>query len=524
MRKYLVLAGIIGFALIATLLIGPGRSIVSQLIEVIFERSGKVNLFVQRPNALYSPSGSVTYGSRAYSPDGTMYAREAEPQDSGKVGIYRQGTDAQVRVAEVGLPGDKVRGLAWTPDSQSIAVMYHHSDGGTIAKVEARAAGKLSYFPVYREYHFMVFSPNANRIALSVDGSESGVEWADLVEGGSSQPAPVASPGKLAGRIQKGMSYTAYRFGDYRFSSSDKSLKNVANTGAQWISLLVTGYQDTIGSTEIRWDPPRTPSDDDLVHAIDDAHSVGLRVMLKPHVDLARDSSHWRGEIGSSFRGEADWKAWFASYSKALVHYAELASARGVEQLCVGTELSGPSAREQEWRELVRQVRQRFKGTLTYASNFGGEETRIAWWDAVDYIGVNGYYPLSDRPSPSVEDLKRAWVEKGYVGVLDRLAAKWNKPIIFTEIGYQSIEYSARTPNEWREQLRMPINQQEQANAYRAAIETFGSKSWLAGYYWWNWWSWDYDPERQGDQKTGYTPFGKLAEKTLGDYYHSKTN
>ncbi len=49
-----------------------------------------------------------------------------------------------------------------------------------------------------------------------------------------------------------------------------------------------------------------------VTHAIAQAHALGLKVMLKPHVDVLYEDA-WRGEIGESF-SEAQWQKWFASY------------------------------------------------------------------------------------------------------------------------------------------------------------------------------------------------------------------
>lgn len=91
---------------------------------------------------------------------------------------------------------------------------------------------------------------------------------------------------------------------------------------------------------------------------ISKAHSLGLKVMLKPHVDLNNDPgpNHWWGNIGEGFT-EDDWAAWFASYRDFITHYATLAQDNGVEQFCAGTELVGTSGRETDWRQVITNVR-----------------------------------------------------------------------------------------------------------------------------------------------------------------------
>jgi len=310
--------------------------------------------------------------------------------------------------------------------------------------------------------------------------------------------------------VQKGISYAAWWEGAYQAPEADQSLVNLAATGANWIALIVTGYQETVSSTSITYTPPRTPTDADLIHAIEQAHSLGMKVMLKPHVDLSDDPDHWRGQI--RFEDEADWQAWFTSYRDFINHYAELAEANGVEAFVVGVELGGTTEREAEWRQVVAEVRERFSGPITYAANWGGEEVSITWWDAVDYIGVDAYYPLTDKNDPTVQELKAAWRER--VTMLRELSRRYGRPVLFTEIGYPSIDGANRAP--WAWEGSGPVDPQEQADCYQAAFESFWDEPWFLGAFWWMWWT---DPTIGGPVDDSYTPYRKPAEQVLRVWY-----
>ena len=145
-------------------------------------------------------------------------------------------------------------------------------------------------------------------------------------------------------------------------------MANLADTGAEWVSIVATGHQREHTSTRIRR-TEATPSDAGIVHMIDVAHDLGLQVMLKPHVDLSHDPDHWRGDIGTTWQGQPEsWDRWFRSYRAFIFHHAELAQANGVDQLSVGTELAGTVGRSKSWRRVIAGVRARFDGTLTYAA------------------------------------------------------------------------------------------------------------------------------------------------------------
>ena len=310
--------------------------------------------------------------------------------------------------------------------------------------------------------------------------------------------------------MQEGISYATWWPGDYSHPDADLSLAKLAATGANWIGLIVTGYQDTISSTTIITSTA-TPTDADLIHVITKSHRRGLKVMLKPHVDLLHDEGHWRGQIGGEFASEAEWTAWFASYRSFIDHYADLAQTHGADQFCVGTELSATVHRADEWRAVIEGVRAYFGGPVTYAANHGSE-AGITWWDAVDYIGVDAYYPLTDKNDPTLAELKAAWTP--HVTILAALAETWEKPVLFTEIGYRSQDGTNRHPWGWT--TGGPIDLQEQADAYRAVFESFYDKPWFDGMFWW---SWGTDPFEGGPCDDDYTPHDKPAENVLRAWY-----
>ena len=64
-----------------------------------------------------------------------------------------------------------------------------------------------------------------------------------------------------------------------------------------------------------------SPSDELVMAAIREAHRLGLRVMLRPYIDV-KDGS-WRADITPS-----DVNAWFANYTAFINHYLDIAKRR----------------------------------------------------------------------------------------------------------------------------------------------------------------------------------------------------
>jgi hypothetical protein len=306
----------------------------------------------------------------------------------------------------------------------------------------------------------------------------------------------------------KGMTIASWWPGEYSTPDADQALAELRDDGPNWLALIVTRYQDTYSSTEI-YSAPGTPTDADLVHVIKQAHGLGMKVMLKPHLDLANDSSHWRGDIGQGF-SESDWAAWFSSYKTFIYHYAQLAQTAGADQFCIGTELVSTDFRAADWQSVIVGVRGLFAGPITYAANQGSEG--LSWWDKVDFIGIDAYYHLTDKNDPTLDELKAAWAPR--VDMLKTLSENWNKPILFTEIGYPSLDGANREP--WNGQVSKVIDLQEQADLSQALFESFFNQTWFAGVFWW---TWETDPLEGGPCDPKATPHDKPAEAVLRAWY-----
>ena len=136
----------------------------------------------------------------------------------------------------------------------------------------------------------------------------------------------------------------------------------------------------------------------------------------------------------------------------------------------------------------------------------------MTWWDALDAIGVDAYYPLTTSNRPTVAELKAAW---GPIkSRLSKLSNKWNRPIIFTEIGYRSIDGANRQPYDY--QLSGRLDPREQADCYQAVFESLAGQDWWRGVFWWNWTT---NPDQGGSFDPGYTANNKPAENVLRRHY-----
>lgn len=327
-----------------------------------------------------------------------------------------------------------------------------------------------------------------------------------VLTAGACADSPAAAAPPVPASWAKGFVFTSWSRDGYASADAQRSLDALTSTGADAVALIATLYQDAPDSSEVGPDPERTPSARSLATAIERARAKGLRVRLRVPVDL-RD-----GGVRSSI-SPADPRAWFASYGRWLRHYAAVAETAGADSLEVGVELERLSgaAYERRWRCLIARVRRVFDGRLSYAANWD-EYQQVSWWDALDEIGIDAYFPLAEGPGSEVDAVVAAW--RPYLDELDALQARFDRPISFSELGYTSTTMSLVHP--WAP--GDTYDGAEQQTGFIAAFRALAGRSWFGGVYIWHW---SDDPDAGGPGDLDHTPQGKPAEGTIGQWFGS---
>lgn len=315
--------------------------------------------------------------------------------------------------------------------------------------------------------------------------------------------------GLLTNKI-KGMSLTAPRD-----PFVVDPMQEMAAVGIQWSALLPYAFfdsntgdiiWDTVGN--FQWWGETTPG---IVTSHNLAKAQGMKTMLKPQLWA---HNIWIGDL--EFQTQAEWDYFHSKYTDFICYWAKLADSLNVDMFCIGTEIKRSAMNHPTyWRGLIDSIRQVYSGPLTYASNWD-EYQGVTFWDKLDYIGTDAYFSLLPDQTPSVCDLKTAW--EPIVNDLKSYSETWNKPILFTEWGYLTLDGCAyKTWELEKDRSSANINQQAQANAVQALLETFGKESWWAGGFQWKWYS-DLATSTR-DRSDDYTPQGKQAEDVLKVMY-----
>ena len=165
----------------------------------------------------------------------------------------------------------------------------------------------------------------------------------------------------------KGVNMIGYSPDPYNVANQHDAIASWKSLGGNAIAFAPRWFMDAPTSTTIAPDSNLgSPSDDSVIAAINEAHNQGLRVMLRPYVDV-KDGS-WRGQIIPSSVG-----AWFASYTAFMDHYLDLAKTHHVDEFTLGVEMLSMTEPKNDsyWLAFIADARARFPGLLTYSANWG---------------------------------------------------------------------------------------------------------------------------------------------------------
>ena len=303
------------------------------------------------------------------------------------------------------------------------------------------------------------------------------------------------------------------------FVSSDKAItqfnvKPIVNINANYVALNPFSILSGLNSTEVvsnskhQWFGESAKGIKQYAKEFNDSK---IKIMLKPQIWV----------LGGKFTGfikmnsEADWLTFEKSYKEFILEYAQIATDIDASIFCIGVELEQFTInRPKFWVQLIDEIKEVYSGELTYASNWN-EYKRVTFWNKLDYIGVDAYFPLSDLKNPSVLELSKGW--KNHKDELIQAHKKFKKPILFTEYGYRSVNYTGKEPWNSESRTSSETNLNAQTNAMVAVYSKFWTEHWFAGGFLWKWF-----PNHSaagGVLDNRFTPQNKPAQKIIKFVY-----
>lgn len=387
-------------------------------------------------------------------------------------------------------------------------------------------------------------------------------------------PAPASAGGvqPLPASWQKGLNVTSFWWNHYGTSRSDAWIRKARTSAhADYVTLVPTWYQyfsdpnrtDDKNAPEIHESTGgnkvcrgqngtdfrhcKTPSMLSLRHAIAQAKAQGMKVVIRPQVDVGMNSKRAGNRRTVDITDAGRRREWFNAYRFMLSQYVRVARDTHAFMVVIGSELTGMSNDPDDinqWRSIVREIRDGritgdnngYTGKLTFAANWDAvardsfdTKSHEFFWDepGMDYIGIDAYFPLA-RPNgshnnPSLEQLQIDWrtdqagLGRSPVDVVRNVHDEYGKPVIFTGLGYLSRQGTVAAPQKSDEEQGSSggrIRERPQLNAYRAAFDVWSQiareEGWFQGIYWWEW--------RVDQRTTRRSRSGKLIRRIDGTH------
>jgi len=297
----------------------------------------------------------------------------------------------------------------------------------------------------------------------------------------------------------------------YGSPALERTLDEVERAGGNWISLTVFGrVWDKRGSgVTLDFERPFGETRENVRATVEAAHRRGLRVLLVPHLWL--ESGEWRAELdpGSDRR----WRAWEQSYERFVLAWAELAESAQVDMFAAGVELRSwvTTARAPSFVRILGRIRRSYSGLVTYAANWDDVEDTVILGQ-LDVIGINAFFPLHWENGATHEQLLAGGARAA--AVVEELAARYGRPVIFTEFGYTARKDTAIEPWLWPEQLgAVEVDLDAQAEAYAALLFSLVDVPGFGGTFVWRVYA-DLGDTSQ-EPRWGFSPWDKPAESVL---------
>lgn len=287
----------------------------------------------------------------------------------------------------------------------------------------------------------------------------------------------------------------------------------VIKVQSNYVALMPFGFIKELASPNITHNTSRQwfgETKNGLLQYAKEFQKNNIKIMVKPQIWV------WRGEFTGYIEMESEekWMVLEESYAAFILTYAKVAQEINADILCIGTELEKfVMQRPEYWQKLILEIRKIYKGKLTYAANWD-EFKRVPFWGEIDFIGIDAYFPLTDKKSPTIQEFEIGW--KPHKAEIIRIQKKFNKPILFTEFGYRSVDFTGKKP--WdSNKVENNVNLQAQANGLQAIYNQFWNEEWFAGGFIWKWF---HSHEKVGGQNNNrFTPQNKPAEILLKQLY-----
>jgi hypothetical protein len=248
-----------------------------------------------------------------------------------------------------------------------------------------------------------------------------------------------------------------------------------------------------------------TPFAGELLPLLNTTKTYGHSIGLYPHVGPYKVMEDW---WLSKNHTEAWWNEFFSSYREFIINYAKIADISGADMLILGgknllpafeggmmpdgSESDVPLAFDNNWQELLSEIRDVYSGKILWATQVNLEIDPLP-----DFVyEFDGFYISVDAPLAIGEHPTFEMIQSGFTNIIDsqiyEVYRSYQKPIILAT-AYPSVEIAASgcallSESCYNDGLFRPneltpyeVNFDEQALIYNAILPIIASRDWITG-------------------------------------------
>jgi hypothetical protein len=289
--------------------------------------------------------------------------------------------------------------------------------------------------------------------------------------------------------------------------------KAIVHLNSNFVSVMPYAFMPKLSQPELVFDTNKQWVGETMsgIEAdIETLQAQKLGVMLKPHIWV------WNGDFTGDIKmfSEEDWIQFEDNYKKYILAFAHLAESMGVKLFCIGTELNSfVNQRPVFWCSLIDEVKSVYSGDLTYAENWD-TYTEVHFWDSLDFIGIDAYFPISNSKTPGFEEAFLKW--EILKEDLKAYSKDFQTRVLFTEYGYRSIDFAGEKP--WvSKRVEDKSNENAQLNLLKALHQSLWKEDWFAGGFLWKWFP--YYNSKSDRHRNRFSIQGKKSEAYLKEFY-----
>jgi len=239
-----------------------------------------------------------------------------------------------------------------------------------------------------------------------------------------------------------------------------KDVEPIIQLNANWVTLMPYGFigKDGMVNYNSNWQW-WGEKEEGLRKTIELCEQEGLKIMVKPQIWMM---NAYTGDF--KLDSEEAWRKFELSYEQFILDFLSVSTELNVELFCIGTEWREfIRARPEFWKKLIQKSKKTYKGKLIYAANWD-DYKEVPFWQDLDFIGVNGYFPISLNKKPSLKELIKGWEYQETD--LAKFSHQKNRKIIFTEVGYRSMYGATLKP--WEHNTSNNYSAENQSLAFKA--------------------------------------------------------